>query len=44
MLEALLFFLVKFVLEKLRFRVHVLLLAVEDSPIVINFVQFCPTY
>lgn len=44
MLEALLFFLVKFVLEKLRFRVHVLLLAVKDSPIVINFVQFCPTY
>lgn len=43
MLEAFLFFLIKFVLEKLRFYVHVLLLAIKDSPIVINFVQDCPT-
>lgn len=44
MLETLLFFLIKFGLEKLRFNVHDLLLEVKDSPIVINIVQFCPTY
>lgn len=44
MLETLLFFLIKFGLEKLRFYVHDLLLEVKDSPIVINIVQFYPTY
>lgn len=44
MLEALLFLLIKFFLENLRVYVHVLLLEVKGSSIVVNLVQFCPTY